>query len=169
MRRNVVRLDRLVPRAVACHQPYHQAALIQQERGAVRPDLVGPRPAFSVHPHDLLHGCRHDRRLILRRDPVRIDKRALKVHFLVASSVILTYAISSTVRRFLKKKSIICCAVFSGIPHFTSLSTQFLTLITSLIKGYKKRGLPASSQTALFRFTFISFSDAGRRSPTLSR
>ena len=94
MRRDVIRLDGLVSRSVACDQPDHQAAFVQQDRAAVRSDLIGPRPVFPVHPDHLLRRCRHNRLLILLRHllPVseRIDKRILIVHCLIASSVILT-------------------------------------------------------------------------------
>ena len=133
MRRDVIRLHGFITGAVAGYQPHHQAAFVQQQRGRIRADLEGPRPVFSVHPDYLL--CQYlllDFRLhVLLRHllsvPERIDKWILVVHFLpVASSVIRTYAISSTVRLFLKKKSMIRIAVFSGIPHLTSRSVQFL-------------------------------------------
>ena len=78
------------------------------------------------------------RLVLLLHKPVWIDKMALvSVHLTllppIASSVIRTYAISSMVRLFLKKKSIIFCACFSGIPHLTSLSTQFFMHFTFLL------------------------------------
>ena len=97
MRRDVIRLDGFVARPVAGDQPYHHAALIQQQCAAVRADLEGPRPVFPVHPHDLL--CRRlllDPRLhVLLRHLLsvseRIDEWILVIHFFpMASSVIRT-------------------------------------------------------------------------------
>ena len=92
MRCDVIRLHGLVACAVAGHQPDHQAGFIQQQRGAVRADLIGPRPVFAVHADNLLgrlRRCRHELLRTRLRESVRIDKRILIVHLCpVASSVI---------------------------------------------------------------------------------
>ena len=96
MWRDVVRLDRFVSGPVARYQPDQQAALIQQNRAAVRPDLIGLCPVFPGHPDHLLLCCRHHSRLDrlwLKWLPesIRIHHRIHVAHCLpIASSVILT-------------------------------------------------------------------------------
>ena len=78
MRRDVIRLHGLVARAVARHKPDHQASFVQQQRRAVRADLIGPRPVLAVHPDDLLCRRRLGRHELLAVS-VWIDKWILEI------------------------------------------------------------------------------------------